>query len=485
MKIQEHENMKTREHKNRAKISFVVFLCSCVLVFSGAGCTKGLSPEVLKASERADVNVWGVIDDVDAYQAVLEDYRKLHPNLTLNFKRLRLEEYENALLEALAEDRGPDVFLIHNDWTGKYLSKISPQPPSTKIAYQVVVGTIKKEQTWELRTEPGITNKAFKDQYADVAIKDMIRAVNVSPVADKQDFQQRILGIPVSIDTLALYYNKDLLNAAGLPTPPETWSQFQEQVKKLTKLDAQGNLLQSGAGFGTAFNVERAADLASILMIQNGAEMADENGRPTFEAIPISLAGVRELPPAFQALQFYTDFANPAKETFTWNNAQPNSLDAFIQGRTAFFFGYSYHLNQIRARAPKLNLGVSKLPQIDGNPVRNYANYWYWVASKKAKNPDIAWNFLDFLAKPEESKKVLDVIKRPAARKNLLPDQFNDEQVGAFASQVLTSVSWYRGKDPKAAEDALLNMIQSVVAGTASVSDAIRFAVDKINQTIQ
>ncbi|MDP3794118.1 MAG: extracellular solute-binding protein [Candidatus Uhrbacteria bacterium] len=468
----------------KMRSSVLLFLCFSVFIFFGAGCTKGLSPEVLKASERADINVWGVIDDVDAYQAVLEDYRKLHPHLTFNYRRLRLEEYENALLEALAEDRGPDIFLIHNDWTGKYLSKISPQPPSTKIAYQVVVGTIKKEQTWELRTEQGITNKSFKDQYADVAIKDIMRTVNVSPTADKQDFQQRILGIPVSIDTLALYYNKDLLNAAGLPTPPETWSQFQEQVKKLTKLDAQGNLLQSGAGFGTAFNVERAVDLVSVLMMQNGTEMADEIGRPTFELIPAALAD-RELPPAFQALQFYTDFANPAKETFTWNNAQPNSLDAFIQGRTAFFFGYSYHLNQIRARAPKLNLGVSALPQIDGNPVRNYANYWYFVVSKKTKNPDIAWNFLNFLAKPEESKKILEVIKRPAARKKLLQDQFNDEQVGVFASQVLTSVSWYRGKDPKAAEDAILNMIQSIINGTASVSDAIRFAVDKINQTIQ
>ena len=99
-------------------------------------------------------------------------------------------------------------------------------------------------------------------------------------------------------------------------------------------------------------------------------------------------------------------------------------------------------------------------------------------------NSEISGNFLNFLAKPEESKKVLDVIKRPAARKSLLPDQLNDERVGVFASQVLTTVSWYRGKDPKATEEALLAMIQSVVNGTASVSDAIRFATDKISQTV-
>ncbi len=455
-----------------------------LLVLAGQGCTKALPAETVKASQRIELNMWAVNDDVDAYNAVLADFRALHPNVTVNYRRLRLEEYETALVEALAIDRGPDIFLIHNDWTGKYIPKITPMPASVKMAYSVVTGTIKKEQTWELRTEPSITRKTYKEQFVDVVIQDTVRLVNISAIEGTPDFQERIMGLPVSVDTMALFYNKDLLNVAGIPTPPETWDAFQAQVKKLVKLDAKGEILQAGAGIGTAENVERSTDLLSILMTQNGVQMAADDGSPTFQLTPVALQD-RPEPPSHQALQFYTDFANPDKDTYTWNESQPNSLDAFIQGKSAFFFGYSYQLPQIRARAPKLNLGITKLPQIKDNPVKNEANYWYWVVSKKSKNQDAAWSLLNFLIQPEETKKILAVTKHPAARKSLLTEQLEDEDVGVFASQVLTAVSWYKGNDPAAVEEAFNTMITDVVNGRILIRDAIKFAVEKISQTIR
>ncbi len=388
------------------------------------------------------------------------------------------------MLNALAEDRGPDVFLIHNDWVGKYLPKISPMPATTKVAYQVVTGTVRKQQTWQLQTEPTMTTKAFKDRFADAVIYDAVRSVNVSTKQDQIILQDRIVGIPVSMDTLALYYNKDLLNAAGIATPPETWGQFQEQVQKLTKLDSQGNVVQSGAAIGTATNVERAQDILTAIMMQNGTQMAADDGSPTFHLVPAALSGSKDQPPAYEALTFYTDFASPVKAVYTWNGQQPNSLEAFIQGKAAFFFGYSYHLPQIRARAPKLNLGVTKLPQIENNPVKNVANYWLWAVSKKSPNQDISWNLLNFFIKPEENKKILDATKRPAALKALLKNQVDDEDVGVFASQVLTAQSWYRGSDPQTVEETFTSLVEDVVKGT-TISDAMRFAAEKIAQTIQ
>ncbi len=465
--------------------SFLSRSLATLALFSllGAGCTKGLSAEDQKVNKRLELNVWGVVDDEDAYSAVLTDYHRAHPNVTLNYRRLRLEEYEDELLNALAEDRGPDIFLIHHDWVGKYLSKISPMPPSARVAYTFTKGTVKPEQVTEVRTEPSITMKAVREQFADTIAKDAIRFVDVSTNPDARDFQERLLGAPNGIDTLALYYNKDLLNAAGIATPPENWGQFQEAIKKVTKVDAQGRIVQPGAGIGTGANVERSADLITALMMQNGTVMADpDSGEPMLSRIPAELAG-RETPPAYQALEFYADFANPSKQTYTWDASQPNSLEAFIAGRAAFFFGYSYQQSQIRARAPKLNLGITKLPQIEGNPVKNVANYWLWVVSKKTKSIDYAWNFLNFFLKPEEMKKMLDVAKRPSPRRAMLADQLEDEQVGVFASQVLTASTWYRGKDPKTMEGALVEMIDSVVNG-APIPNAVQLAQEKIAQTL-
>jgi ABC-type glycerol-3-phosphate transport system substrate-binding protein len=55
------------------------------------------------------------------------------------------------------------------------------------------------------------------------------------------------------------------------------------------------------------------------------------------------------------ALNFYTDFANPVKEVYSWNNTLDNSVNAFASGKLAIMFGYSYHLETIKALSPKLN----------------------------------------------------------------------------------------------------------------------------------
>ena len=47
--------------------------------------------------------------------------------------------------------------------------------------------------------------------------------------------QARIMAIPMSVDTMGMYVNKDLLNTAGIATIPETWDTFQDAVKKLVK----------------------------------------------------------------------------------------------------------------------------------------------------------------------------------------------------------------------------------------------------------
>lgn len=460
-----------------------------LVALMGAGCTKGVPLETQKASQQLTLNVWGVVDDIDVYQDTFTQYRALHPNVSFNFRRLRLEEYEDKLLNGFADDRGPDIFLVHNTWVGKYLSKTTPMPLSTKVAYAVVAGTLKKETTWELRTEPSITLREVKEQFADAILGDAIRVVSV-PVVGGADpnattRQERLVAAPIWLDTMALYYNKDLLNAAGIPTPAEHWEEFQEQVKKLTKRDADGKLLQSGAAIGTAKNVERSTDLLAALMMQNGAQMADAAGNPRFDQVPEGTVTERAVPPSYQAAEFYADFANPAKETFTWDASQPNSLEAFIAGKTAFFFGYSYHVDQIKARAPKINLGVTKLPQIEGNPARNIANYWMWVVSKKSANQDTAWNFLNFVMKADTSKALLLKMKRPAARKSLLPDQFSEEVVGVFASQVLTAQSWYRGASPQVVDSAFAVLIEAGLSGGQRLGEAMQFAANQIRQTMR
>lgn len=456
------------------------------LLLGGAGCTKGPDAATVAALQPKTLEIWAVIDDMDVYQPIIQAYASAHPQITINYKRLRQEEYESALLNAFAEDRGPDIFLIHNTWIGKYLSKLSPMPAYTQMAYRFAQGSsTNRTYTYELRNEKSLSLKDLKDQYPDAVATDVIRRINTAKEGAAPLIEDKIVGLPMSVDTLAMYVNKDLLNAAGIATMPDTWDKFQATIPRLVKVDSDGKILQAGTAMGLATNVERASDIISVLMMQNGSEMTSADGYPTFALMPESLSQTREVTPGLQALQFYLDFANPGKSIYTWNADMPNSLDAFTQGRVAYFFGYSYHLPTIKARAPKLNLAIAKLPQIEGNPVSNYANYWVWTVSKKSKTPDIAWNFLNFMAQKDNEKLYLDLAKRPPAHKSLIDTYLEDEQMGVFASQILTSQSWYKGADPQAMEDALTAMIEDgLKAKTEDLNRVMLIAQDKVGQSM-
>jgi len=470
------------------KVLHRVLAGAVLLSLLGQGCTKGTSPEALKLSEKKTVTVWGVIDDYDSYNKIFNDFKKVYPYVTIDFKKFRIEEYEEKLVNAMAEDRGPDIFMVHNTWIGKYLPKIQPQPPTVKVADQVVTGTAQKKVALQVAEKKLLSPSAMRNEFADAVSYDAIRTVNVSTDPKKVDMQDRVLGIPMSLDTLALYYNKDLMNAAGVATPPAGWDEFQKAVRKLTVLDNRGDIIQAGAGFGTGANVDRSSDIMTLLMMQNRTEMTGTDGYPRFQAIPQALAGEAEEPPAIQALKFYTDFADPSTDVYTWNLSMPNSLDAFTNGTAAFYVGFSYNRALITSRAPKMNMGISEVPQINPGMKANVANYWLWTVSKRSKSQDMAWYLVNFMTGKDHVAEYLSVAKRPAARKALLESQLENPDISVFASQVLTAKSWYKGVDPAGMEAALEWMVDTVVRGEVEpdrLYDVVRKAAEKVSITMR
>lgn len=460
---------------NKLKKIFPHLLLVGAFLLVGQGC-KIQSTALKEASKPIILNYWRVFDGQDAFRQLIVDYQTAHPNITIKYRQLRSDEYEKELVNALAEDRGPDIFSVHQTDLNAYKAKIAPLPATLTLSVTETRGTIKKEQITSLKKFSTISLKAVRDKFTDQIFQDVVSV-------DDQG-NQRVYGLPLAMDTLALYVNRDILNAAGIPSAPATWEEFQAAVKKIAKLDKNGQLTQAAASLGLAKNVERASDIVLLLMMQNGATIVNEVGRLVFNEIPEALL-FRRANPAADALRFYTDFANPDKEVYTWNKELPNSPEAFMLGKTAFFFGYAYHLPMVKARAPKLNLAIVKMPQIAGNPEINFANYWVETVSKKSKAPDAAWDFVQFMTTDERVKSYLAVAKKPAALRSLLKGQFDDLDLGAFATAVLTAKTWYHGLDSKIAESALNAMIEAVASGAQTAEEAIDFAARQINQTIR
>ena len=447
-----------------------IFLVLILLLTSGFGC-KIVDKEVKQAMKPVALEYWRVFDGPDDFDEIFAAYKKLHPFVGINYRKFRYGEYEEELIDALAEDRGPDIFSIHNTWVQKYKNKIQPVPPAITMAYPIVRGNLKKEIIPELRTKRSITLTELKNKYIDVITDDVV-------------LNNKILALPLAVDTLVLYYNRDLLNNAGIAEPSKYWNrEFQQNIRRLTKLDSRGQIIQSGIALGGGDNIERSADILGVLMMQNGTRMTDDFGNVSFHKHYDEYK--TQYNPGLEALRFYTDFANPAKEVYSWNNNLPSSVEMFVQGKLAFMLGYSYHLPTIKSRAPKLNLGISTLPQIEGSDKSiNFANYWVETVSKKSKHVNEAWDFVQFATKAENIRPYLSSTNKPSALRSVVGEQANDEKIGVFASQVLTSKTWYKGKDFEAAEKIIHDMIQSAVLNEEKIGEIMKLGANRVQQTL-
>jgi multiple sugar transport system substrate-binding protein len=452
----------------------ILSLLAVALLTTGFGC-QVTSQATQKATQPITLVYWRVFDDSDAFQDIINQYKIIHPNINIEYHKFRYDEYENQLLNALAEDRGPDIFSIQNTWVKKYQPKLAPMPASITMAYPVTSGTIQKSTTYQLQTNKSLSIQDVKDNFVDVVGHDVILE------------DGGIYALPLSIDTLAMFYNKDLFNNAGISQIPQYWdNDFLQDVKKLSVQDPKQGLIQSGVALGGSSNINRFSDILSVLMLQNGATMLDDNGQVLFNKT-LATSG-NNYNPGAEALRFYIDFANPLKESYSWNNSLNNSLDMFISGNLAIMFDYSYDLATIKAQAPKLNFSVAPLPQIAGNPPTNinYANYWVEAVSKKSTHQSEAWDFIQFMTKAEEVKSYLQKTNHPTALRSLIDWQKQQgDQISVFANEALTAKSWYKGQDEAATEDAMKTMINTAASSTdQDLQSIIDTGAAQIQQTI-
>lgn len=468
--------------RTKIKIFLSLSLLTAVLVISGCGC-KQKNPHLYDLS----LEVWGTFDYGDALNDVFENYKKINPNISsISYKKITYDTYKKELLDALAAGQGPDIFLIKNTWLSSFGDKIVPAP--------------------QVKGAPVVDELKFKSNFIDVVATDFL-------------VDGKIYATPLSVDSLGLYYNKDIFNQAGITAPPKNWNEFIDDVRKLTKINSYGEITQAGAAIGTALNINRSTDILNLLMLQNGTKMTDEAGRADFNNSISENSG--SISPAENALNFFTQFANSSSANYTWSSNMHYSVDAFAEGAAAMMFNYSWQANTIKQKAPKMNFAVAPVPQQGNSPRVNYANYWALaVAKNKIPKSDPygsaetttpisnetrigeAWTFLTYLTtKPDgtfaapaaspgavgtvadpnfdPAKSFLVKTGEPAARRDLVEAQKNDPVIGVFATDNLIAKSW-RQIDPESTEIIFAEMIDQVNKGQATVAEALKIAERRV-----
>ena len=429
-------------------IGGLIFLILVIYVLFGSS-----SPAPVQQSGPITLRMWKTFADSSQMDQFISDYQQSHPSVTIEYTKKNCNDafctnYQDDLLNALAKGEGPDIFSISNSWLPKYVDKL------------------------EAATDKTMTFKDYKNTFVEVLVSDFTR-------------NQKIYGVALSVDSLGLYYNKDLLGTAGIATPPKTWDDLARQTRFLTRTDkGTGYISTSGVALGTSNNVYRPQDILFLFMLQLGAKPWSEDGLiPTF-GDQVEFRG-QYINPAAEALRFYTSFADPKSSNYTWNARSDQSIDAFVNGRAAMIFGYSFTADTIKQKNPNLNFDVAPVPQpsLEGITI-DFANYWGEVVSKQSKHSQAAWDFLKFISSKTELDKYYASNKVPASRRDLIEQQIQDPEIGVFADANLTARSFLKPDEAKM-ENIIRRAIDNVILKGITVEEAISTAQTQAGELTQ
>lgn len=458
--------------KNLAAATLVMTLSASLL----SGCFA--KPKAVKqtAASHVDLVYYKLFDDEDVMTPLIQQYEQKHPNVNIVYRKFTdPEEYQNLILNELAEGQGPDIFSMPNYWFLRNAKKISPMPLNMATPQQ------------------------FSNTFVNVAANDLL-------LRDSTDGQTKIFGLPMSVDTLALYYNKsqyeDQIPSRGRPA--ETWSQLQDDVYQLSKKDNSFERFQvAGIAMGRSDNILRAVDILYMLMLQYKTTFYDSKvSQAKFSSQLVVDQNGLNINPATAALDLYTSFALPTNKNYSWNQYLADSksplkeIETFARGKVSMIFGYSYLYDQIQAEIKDLqgrgisainpaDVKIAAVPQVyDPNSSTQkrdaYANYFAETVSRTSQNPTVAWDFLNFITTKDSLSYYNQKTHHPTSRRDMVDQQMQDPLYGVFAEQTGYADS-FPIYDAGQYSTIFSQAIDSVLATTVESGTAMKTAEDQIS----
>ena len=419
---------------------FLAFFIFAVLIFSGAinlG-TKG------KTGPQGKVIVWGTYSN-NVFSTAMDTINRTNKDLNLVYIRKNQETYQQDLIEAFANGKGPDLFVITPDMIQSNKNFIY------KIPYA------------------SYPEKNFRDSFVDGSSVYLVK--------------DGVLGLPLTVDPIVLYYNKDILSNEGIVNPPKTWDELFTLNSTLTKRDNSGTISQSMIALGQYENINNVKDILATLLLQNNnpiIELSSSGYRSMLTDNSSNLA----TSPIEAVLQFFLGFSNPTMTAYSWNRSLPNSLDMFTSGKLAFYIGRASELFNIESVNPNLSFDVTQIPQVkDSTAKRTYGYIPAIAVSSKSSNINSAFLVAGELSAGDNAKSISVGSSLPPASRSLLSDKPNDPYLFTFFNSALIARTW---PDPDKTKSDLIfsEMVENILSNRLSMGDAISKAqgqLEKLN----
>ena len=306
---------------------------------------------VIPATAQTKLKVWYAVsgDSGEAFKAMLEKYDAATSDVTIEYSYSgNYGDTATKVSAALVSNTAPDVALM--------------------AAGPLYTGA---------RNDYFIESKISE---ADFAKDDIYPGV-----WDYAKYNGRICAIPYGISTPVLYYNKAILDKAGISmkNPPKTWAEFYQVAKAA---QAKGNI--SGSSDFWGFDVTDVAWLFKTMLNQNGNSIISVNGT--------------KIAPAFnddKAVEVATFWNKLVDDKIMAIGQHANAEKKFLSGNLAFLVATSARISRW-SKDPSLKFGAIPMPYFQKPSVALGGNVLI-ILSKDQKVKEVSWKLVKYLAAKE------------------------------------------------------------------------------------
>jgi multiple sugar transport system substrate-binding protein len=396
-------------------------------IFTGCSTSDETNSEKLK-DEPVEITLagWGASpEEAELLKEVLADFEAKHPNIKVKHEVIA-DQYMDVIKTRLIGGEGPDVF---------YLDAF--EAPAL--------------------IETGVLEPLDKYVTEDFDVEDFEK-----PLLEAFQKDSKTYGFPKDYSTLALFYNKKMLEEAGVAIP-KTWDELFEVSKKLTK-DSDVY------GFGVAPELARLYFIAE----STGGKVVKDN-KANFASPEV----VSALQPIIdQHLKDKTS-ARPQDVGANWGG------EMFGQGKAAMVIEGNWAIPYLENTFPNLEYGTAEVPTINGKKGTMAFTVAY-VMNAASEKKEAAWELISYLTGKEGMEKWTSkgfaLPTRKSVAEKLGYDK--DELRAALVAGAPYATVWSNGTNLPIIVNNFNNQFISAFLGEQSLEDALKSAQDQANKEI-
>ena len=262
------------------------------------------------------------------------------------------------------------------------------------------------------------------------------------------------IGVPICQESIALYYNKDLVSSV-----PET---FEELIK-------------IGKEKGFEFDLTNFYYAAGFLL--NGDSYIFKNNNGTLDVNDIGL----DSSDAIKGLEFLKELVDEG--LMASDITDDIAKSDFQAGKTAFYISGPWNVDS--TKDANVNFDIAELPTLNGNKLSNLTTIQSAFVPSKSKNQDLAWELIKYLS--ENTSQVLfeEGSRLPVLTSAMESDWLKSaDYVQGFLDQAENGTPTPNIAEMSTVWNPCANNIKSVLNGELTAEEAGKNMVTQIKSAI-